>query len=267
MSRCEATMAWTYISTASRMSQAMGLHRIASKEEQGLNSEARQKAKLFWAMFILEKNLSLQLGRSSTLRDHDITIPLKHVRTAFQIGGSLGVLSPKWLQMSQIEGRVYDEIYSPDALQQAPNQRDARAMRLIADMNEITSNSNNSEACLHDFKRIRPFSSLQWLIDIADDSLQAEFLRQRRHIAGERLDDVLTQCEMVANLSLMCLIYRGMSAPGDNGPFHNECINTARQALAEHHKSMALIDSSDIHLFDIFINWCVPWYPPVSVQD
>lgn len=148
MSQCKATMAWTYISTASRMSQAMGLHRIASKEEQELDPEARQKTKVFWAMFILEKNLSLQLGRSSTLRDHDITIPLKRVRTVYQIGGSLGVLSPKWLQMSQIEGRVYDEIYSPDALQQLPSQRDARAVRLLADMNDIINSSSSSEACL-----------------------------------------------------------------------------------------------------------------------
>lgn len=148
MSQCKATMAWTYISTASRMSQAMGLHRTASQAEQELNPEARQHTKVFWAMFILEKNLSLQLGRSSTLRDHDITISLKHVRTVYQVGGSLGVLSPKWLQVSQIEGRVYDEIYSPDALQQSPRQRDARAMKLVADMNEIINSSSHYEVCL-----------------------------------------------------------------------------------------------------------------------
>lgn len=148
MSQCKATMAWTYISTASRMSQAMGLHRIASKEEQDLNPEARQKTKLFWALHILEKNLSLQLGRSSTLRDHDITIPLKNVRTVYQLGGSLGVLSPKWLQTSQIEGRVYDEIYSPDALKQCPSERGHRARRLIADLKDIIDTSSTSEACL-----------------------------------------------------------------------------------------------------------------------
>lgn len=147
MSQCKATMAWTYISTASRMSQAIGLHRVASKQEQDFNPETRQKVKLFWAMYILEKNLSLQLGRSSTLRDHDITVPLKHVRMVYQMGGSLGVLSPKWLRMSQIEGRVYDEIYSPDALQQCPSQRDARARRMIADMKDIIDDSSTSEAC------------------------------------------------------------------------------------------------------------------------
>ncbi|KAI7774732.1 transcriptional regulatory protein [Diaporthe eres] len=97
MSQCKAAMAWTYVSTASRMSQAMGLHRAASEQEQDFNPETRQKVKLFWAMYIFEKNISLQLGRSSTMRDHDITVPLKHIRMVYQMGGSLGVLSPKWL--------------------------------------------------------------------------------------------------------------------------------------------------------------------------
>lgn len=233
----------------------MGLHRVASKEEQDLSPDARQKTKLFWAMYILEKNLSLQLGRSSTLRDHDITIPLKHVRSVYQIGGSLGVLSPKWLRTSQIEGRVYDEIYSPDALQQPPSQRDTRAMRLIADMNEVVSNSTAFEVCSYASNFLSPFSVSLWLMHVANVSSQSEFLRKRRHVVGHELDDILTQCELVSNLSLMCLIYRSVSATGGNAPFYTECISTARQALAEHHKSMDLIGTKDVHLFDMYINW------------
>ncbi|KAI8265338.1 hypothetical protein K4K58_011373 [Colletotrichum sp. SAR11_239] len=52
--------------------------------DHSFDPETRQKSKLFWAMFILEKNLSLQLGRSSTLRDHDITVPLKAIKMGYQ---------------------------------------------------------------------------------------------------------------------------------------------------------------------------------------
>lgn len=83
--QCKPTMAWTYISAASRMSQAMGLHRIASQQDHSFDPGTRQKSKLFWAMFILEKNLSLQLGRSSTLQDHDIMVPLKAIKMGYQL--------------------------------------------------------------------------------------------------------------------------------------------------------------------------------------
>ncbi|KAF3811756.1 hypothetical protein GCG54_00014508 [Colletotrichum gloeosporioides] len=222
MGQCKPTMAWTYISTASRMSQAMGLHRIASQQDHSFDSETRQKSKLFWAMFILEKNLSLQLGRSSTLRDHDITVPLKAIKMGYQIGGSLGVLSPKWLRISQIEGRVYDEIYSPEALHQGANTRNSRARSLVADLKEIINDT---------------------------DSYESEFLQERRRVLGNTIDDIFIQCDKISNLSLMCLIYRSVCQ--DNVPFCEECISTAREALEEHTRSMSLIDSRDTHLFDI----------------
>ncbi|EQB43260.1 fungal specific transcription factor [Colletotrichum gloeosporioides Cg-14] len=213
-------MAWTYISTASRMSQALGLHRIASQQDHRFDSETRQKSKLFWAMFILEKNLSLQLGRSSTLRDHDITVPLKAIKMGYQIGGSLGVLSPKWLRISQIEGRVYDEIYSPEALHQGANTRNSRARSLIADLKEIINDT---------------------------DSCESDFLQERRQVLGNTIDDIFIQCDKISNLSLMCLIYRSVCQ--NNVPFCEECISTAREALEEHTRSMSLIDSRDTHLF------------------
>ncbi|KAF4845463.1 putative transcriptional regulatory protein [Colletotrichum siamense] len=215
-------MAWTYISTASRMSQAMGLHRIASQQDHSFDSETRQKSKLFWAMFILEKNLSLQLGRSSTLRDHDITVPLRAIKMGYQIGGSLGVLSPKWLRISQIEGRVYDEIYSPEALHQGSNTRNSRARGLITDMKEIINDT---------------------------DPYESEFLQERRRVLGNTIDDILIQCDKISHLSLMCLIYRSICQ--NNEPFCEECISTAREALEEHTRSMSLIDSRDTHLFDM----------------
>lgn len=120
------------------MSQALGLHRIASQAESVFSVESRQKSKLFWSLYMLEKNLSLQLGRSSTLRDHDITVSLRSVRFGSQGGTSLGILAPQWLQLAQIEGRVYDELYSPQALCQDPGMRESRARNLASEVQRIT---------------------------------------------------------------------------------------------------------------------------------
>lgn len=138
-------MAWTYISTASRISQAMGLHKIACQQGLDFDADARQKTKLFLAMLILEKNLSLQLGRSSTLRDHDLSVPMKDIRMGHCVGGHLGILSPKWLRISQIEGRIYEEIYSPAALQQPPGRRNSRARLLVSDLKTIIEDSTPFE--------------------------------------------------------------------------------------------------------------------------
>ncbi|KAL2273040.1 hypothetical protein FJTKL_05611 [Diaporthe vaccinii] len=56
-------------------------------------------------------------------------------------------------------------------------------------------------------------------------------------------------------------------APNRVHPRYRECINTARQALAEHDKSISLIESHDMHVFDMYINWLVSWYSWVSLVN
>ncbi|KAI9149936.1 Leptomycin B resistance protein pmd1 [Paramyrothecium foliicola] len=237
MGQCKANLAWTYVSIASRMSQALGLHRIACLKESEFEPENRQKSKLFWSLYILEKNLSMQLGRSSTLRDHDITMPLEDVRLSSQWGNSLRTVSPNWLRLAQVEGRIYDELYSPRALSQPIEARNACARHLVAEVERMTKIS-----------------------DLRD----AKFLQERRRNVGPNVDDVLTRCDQISRLSTLCLIYRSISV--GSLAFCDECIAMARQALKEHSETMNQIDLNDVHLFDICINWalvsstCVPFF-------
>lgn len=56
------------------MCLALGLnssHAIVT--EQG--DAVQRKICLFWAVYVLEKTVALRLGRPSTIRDQDITIP------------------------------------------------------------------------------------------------------------------------------------------------------------------------------------------------
>lgn len=83
-----------------------------------------------------EKMLSLRLGRSSTFRDQDITLP--RPGTDRHPGGSfLAELAPGWVSIASIQGRIYDDIYSPGALMQPPHVRKSRALALAEELESV----------------------------------------------------------------------------------------------------------------------------------
>lgn len=144
--------AWTYVTVATRMSKALGLHRVACERTHGFNAEDRQNSKLFWTLYILEKNLSLQVGRSSTISENDITIPLSDVRMGSEWGATLGFLSPKWMHSSQIVGSVYEDLYSPLAMTLPRDERAARAARLLEALQRVEDEEDPSYVSVVAFK-------------------------------------------------------------------------------------------------------------------
>lgn len=88
----------------------------------------RQKTRLFWSIYATEKMLALRLGRSSTIRENDITVPrVGHESSPYAL---LNEMSPIWIAVSDLQGRVYDEIFSPGSLAQPEDVRTARAIAL-----------------------------------------------------------------------------------------------------------------------------------------
>lgn len=88
-----------------------------------------------------EKTLSLRLGRSSTFRDHDITLTRPGVER--HAGNFLGEIALYWIDLSSIQGRVYDDIYSPGALMQPPDIRTSRAQALAVEMKRLMKNAQD----------------------------------------------------------------------------------------------------------------------------
>lgn len=80
--------------------------------------------------------LSLRLGRSSTFRDQDITLIRPGVERR---SGStfLAELAPGWVSIASVQGRIYDDIYSPRALMQPLHVRTSRAQALVAELRGI----------------------------------------------------------------------------------------------------------------------------------
>lgn len=113
------------------MVQALGLQHNVPASIEG-PEEKGQKRELFWTIYMTEKMLSLRLGRSSTFRDQDITL----IRPGMErpSGSFLAELAPGWINIASIQGRIYDDIYSPGALMQPPHIRTSRARALVAEL-------------------------------------------------------------------------------------------------------------------------------------
>ncbi|PLB43733.1 hypothetical protein P170DRAFT_369279 [Aspergillus steynii IBT 23096] len=224
------SLAWSYIKTASLMCQTLGLHGT-----HGLHTESpeirRQKIHLFWAIFTTERTLSLRFGRSSTFRDQDITIPRLSILHYQEQDSLLNPVLPRWIDIAGLQGRTYDEIYSPGALIQPAHVRESRARALAADLRKVMG---------------------------TEDPLETKYNSLRRHALGDTIHELILHADRVSTLSILTLIYRGIPPDRPSGAaFSSECITAAREALVEHEKCISTITTADIHpcFIEIYITY------------
>jgi hypothetical protein len=90
------------------------------------------KIKLFWLLYVQEKALSLRLGRSSTIRDSDITIPVPYVDSLSEI--TYFSQLDRMKDLAHLQGKIYDQLYSSGALAQPQDVRSTRARSLVAEL-------------------------------------------------------------------------------------------------------------------------------------
>lgn len=112
----------------------MGLHSNAPLRAE-TNESKSARTRLFWAIYTTEKMLALRLGRSSTIRENDITVP--RVGPTNSRHALLNELYPIWIATSDLQGRVYDEIYSPSSLAQPETVRTGRARALAVEAKRL----------------------------------------------------------------------------------------------------------------------------------
>lgn len=124
---------------ASQSSHYLGLHtRVECMDAS--SSTANQRVLLFWMVYYLEKFLCLRLGRSSTIRDCDITAPWPaHVPEPRSNGL---VYFHQQVRFASLAGRVYEQLYSADALQLPAEARTNRARELAEQLDR-----HATEAC------------------------------------------------------------------------------------------------------------------------
>ena len=120
----KAKMAWMFISTASSLCQTLDYHRQSNpKSNQPLHDA---QVRLFWSVYKIEKGLSLRLGRASTIRDSEITLPIAPDE-------------PRSIRVGRIQGKVYDQLYSPEGLSRTYEERIAVADALAMELRDLIS--------------------------------------------------------------------------------------------------------------------------------
>ncbi|KAG9949575.1 hypothetical protein KCU85_g4259, partial [Aureobasidium melanogenum] len=136
--------AWTLTSTAARLCQSLGYHRlIPSRSSDG--GVYVKRAMLFWSVYFIDKSLSLRLGRASALQDFDISTSPKDVINIWKDQGP-GPFDYKhdklmeWLalslEMAKIQGAIYDKLYAPGGIKSL-SERQRQGQEFIVKIHEV----------------------------------------------------------------------------------------------------------------------------------
>ncbi|KIL94147.1 hypothetical protein FAVG1_02709 [Fusarium avenaceum] len=234
LQRCRISMSWNTLAAAAQMCQTLGFTRdILPRPE---TQEAKQRrAKLVWYIHLNDTMLALRLSRPTLIRDGEITLNFE----ALEGDGSDGPIPiiGKWARIGDLQGRIYDNLYSPRALLQSDSQREAQARNLAAN--------------LHTLFHIR--------------SIAEEHLFESIAISiGKRQREILQRADRVAYFSMRCLIFRAITPDSSaSTAFCDECLAAAKEGLEEHKRCLSLLQQVENNIFEFYVYWIPPECPDV----
>ncbi|KAI1392962.1 uncharacterized protein F4822DRAFT_146949 [Hypoxylon trugodes] len=221
-------MAWTFISAASDLCQRLGYHRSRPPRDDDKSLRAAQE-RLFWTIHRMDKGLSFRFGRPSNIRDAEITLPHNPKE-------------PRFTKVARIQGRAYDELYSPAALSRPIAER-ARIIEILGTELRVLIGETHAEI----------FDATNQPGDSEADPMRVVYL----------------QCDLVCQYSLLALIWR--AAPVVQGPssVSEDCVAIARETLDIHHQCMLAVNNckGDPSMVIRYINWAIMHIPfvPFSI--
>ncbi|KAH7329445.1 hypothetical protein B0I35DRAFT_45087 [Stachybotrys elegans] len=143
----EALLAWTLTSAAANLSQTLGYHRTSSAEKDE-ETVRQRKHRFFWTVYRLDKALSLRLGRTPILQDHDVPAPADSTVR-------------RWTMLAEIQGKTYNQLFSSSAAQYSTTSRTEIAKALLAETEALIQETTEA---LHVSKLVL---SLTQLINIS----------------------------------------------------------------------------------------------------
>ncbi|EAW14817.1 putative C6 transcription factor [Aspergillus clavatus NRRL 1] len=222
------SFAWTLTSTAARLCQTLGYHRGSFMDQNSNKKGKERELRLFWTVYCLDKGLSLRLGRASTIQDYDTTLPNSF--GAYAAEEPWRKIYQLWVKMATIQGKVYEQLYSPAGLGQAEHERVFCARQLASEM-EIS--------VMEQFKKL---------------SVVAPVMSE--------IEDFWIRSDEVSRLAVLTLIYRAIPPP-ENSPstFIPECIETARTALEIHQTCMNMLRESNEATKCSYLHWALLYAP------
>ncbi|KAL4935117.1 hypothetical protein BDV06DRAFT_135914 [Aspergillus oleicola] len=237
LQKSKPSAAWNLINSAAHIVLSLGLqHNVPAGIER--EEEMAQKRTLFWTIYTNEKMLSLRLGRSSAFRDQDITLARPGMER--HSGNFLAELAPGWITKASIQGRIYDEIYSPGALMQPQHIRTSRACALAFELE--TAMEHEQE--VHD-----------------------QYEASKGNVLGLDHHEIARRSDRILGLSMLTLIYRSIPPQQPStSAFCQKCIDAARATLQEQDRCVATITRAQERtvLLEAYINWTIAQSPFIA---
>ncbi|KAI0975884.1 hypothetical protein F4678DRAFT_285799 [Xylaria arbuscula] len=224
----QASLAWILVSRAAHMCRTLGYHQIHTMKDDMPQTKA-DKSLLFWCTYMLDKALSLRLGRASVLQDYDISLP--HVTPDAKAAYPGKEVMTLWIQHARVMGRIYERLYSPGALRQPESLRTEQVGLLATEQRRMMATTV---------------------------SLLREF---EGAVDGEAHMFALTlKSDEVSFLASLALTYRALPP---NGPrsrvFADECIDAARASMRCHLEATAMMDEQSLKI--VYIHWTILYAP------
>ncbi|KAG9195315.1 hypothetical protein G6011_00436 [Alternaria panax] len=133
--KCRPSLCWTMISSAADLCQSLGYHRINTMVND--NPEDKQmKIHTFWMIYMLDKTLSLRLGRSSILQDWDISLPFVVSNDSNDKNVKSSNMLSYWVKVARVQGLTYEKLFCPAAFLKSTEERTRIALELVNTLNQ-----------------------------------------------------------------------------------------------------------------------------------
>lgn len=115
----------------------MGYHHIRHKSEDS-QADSIHKQRQFWFLYVMDKGMSLRLGRASTIQDWDVTIPLPECTPGGQASDpEPAPLLAMGVKIARCQGNIYELLYSPASGALPDHIRHSRVQVLENQLGEV----------------------------------------------------------------------------------------------------------------------------------
>ncbi|KAI1368129.1 hypothetical protein F5Y08DRAFT_326165 [Xylaria arbuscula] len=213
-------LACTLASAAASHCRILGYHR--EKTYQSNHDEVTQtKRRLFWSLYVFDKNISLLLGRSSSFQDFDIDV--QHPPLSADIGHKPW---DQWFHMAirlaKAQGQIYDRLYSPAGLQMEVAERGREIDNLELALRRWRTDLEQIDGTHANYPQIFSLSQAHW--------------------------DIMYY-------STLTSLLRATATPSNGGEISSRCFQAARLSLQSHLRSFSAYKSSEVLLDADFANW------------
>lgn len=225
--RSKISLCWNFVATAARMCQCLGYHRTIGRKDDGeeyTSAEIASRKYIFWFIYLMDKTMSLCLGRTSTLQDYDIAIDYPELTTDPELRPWRVVLHV-WFDYSKIMGRVYEHLFSARALTDTAAVRSQKAHEIGEEIKIWR------DGCLHfEFTGGHHSFFFEWM--------------------GHSID--------LSYYLMLTLIYRVLpptQPPETPSGLSLLCVESARRALQLHQHIITVFQANDTFMLKGYVDW------------